>query len=102
MVGTRTRARNSPRGAAVPTPAGPIFWLAISARIGACSPGQDTPRRPGGEGLRVLYVRPQLVAVRDAVNRAENGIDGQEVTGNVVDFRQEATPTATETEKQTV
>jgi hypothetical protein len=47
------------------------------------------------EGYRALRNRTR-------VNRAANLIDGPEVAGNVVDFRQEATPKATVTEKQAI
>lgn len=75
-----------------------------ATRVESCSSYAVARAFLGHAALDVtgLYVRPQLDAVRDAVNRAANLIDGPEVTGNVVDFRQEATPKTTATERQAI
>ncbi len=73
-----------------------------ATRVESCSSYAVARAFLGHAALDVtgLYVRPQLDAVREAANRAASLIDGPEVTGNVVDFRQEATPKATATERQ--
>lgn len=75
-----------------------------ATRVESCSSYAVARAFLGHAALDVtgLYVRPQLDSVRDAINRAASLIDGPEVTGNVVDFRQEATPKATAAEQQAI